>query len=360
MKRSITWVTTPMLLLALVVCPANINAQDEKKKEDDKPTLQELIGEVVEHLENDETEEALEVLRKARKHYPKSIQANMASIQVLVQIGMKKADEDRKSGNKYFYESAKVARHVLKFKKIPERAKGLLGASIYYEAGSLAVDGKKDKVLKVLKESFDIGFDDVEFAKKDKAFDDLRESKKFKAIIAGGEKIVTKRRQAALKKQLEKIKAQIADFKPFDFDFKLNSSRGKEISRKDFKGKFLIVDFWGTWCTPCVREIPHFIKLKKEYGKQGLEVIGIAFEQIDDEKVAIDQVNKFSEKHKLNYESLMGDDETADAVNLDVFPTTLFMNRQGKVVFKVSGYHDYEILEGIVKELMFKKKSSGK
>ena len=349
----------PFCLLLLVAFPLkNLQAQQDKKKQE-KPSLDELMGEVRSFFEDGELEDALEVLRKARKHYPKSISANMVSIQLLHQVGNEQAEDERKKANKYFYESAAIARNVLKFEKVPENAIPYLGTAIYNEARSLAINGKKDKALKSLKEAFEIGFEGVEAAQKDKDFGDLLKSEKFKSILVASEKLVKERRKKALAKKVEEIRKQIKEFESFDFDFQLTSSDGKDISLKDFRGKFLIVDFWGTWCVPCVKEIPHFVKLKKVYGKKGLDVVGIAYENTDPEEAA-DAVNKFLAKNKVNYKSLIGDDETSDAAGVDGFPTTLFINAKGKVVFKISSYHDYDVLEAIVKELMFAKKEDQK
>lgn len=58
-------------------------------------------------------------------------------------------------------------------------------------------------------------------------------------------------------------------------DFTLMSIDGELVSLSDLKGKVVLLNFWGTWCPPCRREIPDFIKLQSKYQSDGLEIVGI-------------------------------------------------------------------------------------
>src|SRR5437762_9755963 len=75
------------------------------------------------------------------------------------------------------------------------------------------------------------------------------------------------------------VEAQVAQLLdenvPFEFDFDLEDVNGQRLSKADFAGKVLIVDIWGTWCPPCRMEIPHFLALHRQYGDQGLQVVGL-------------------------------------------------------------------------------------
>ena len=61
--------------------------------------------------------------------------------------------------------------------------------------------------------------------------------------------------------------------------WRLNDLDGREVSSDQFKGKVVVVDFWATWCGPCVEEIPGYIALQKKYGPAGLVVVGVSLDR---------------------------------------------------------------------------------
>lgn len=121
--------------------------------------------------------------------------------------------------------------------------------------------------------------------------------------------------------------------------FELKDRDGKMRTLGDWKGKALVVNYWATWCPPCVREIPLLSKLRKE--RQGqVEVIGIAVDFRED-------VLAFAEKRNLDYPLLIGEEEGLAAVNAvgmdPTFPFTLFADKQQRIVaLKVGELHEDE------------------
>jgi thiol-disulfide isomerase/thioredoxin len=140
----------------------------------------------------------------------------------------------------------------------------------------------------------------------------------------------------------------------FPFTFSLTDIDGKKLDLKALKGKVVIVDLWGTWCPPCRQEIPNFVRLKKTYGGDGLEIVGLNFERaVKSRRDAIWLVKRMHAQLKMNYRCALGTEEIEQQVpNLRGFPTTLILDRDGEVRFQLVGYRSFEELEGIVVPLL--------
>ena len=98
---------------------------------------------------------------------------------------------------------------------------------------------------------------------------------------------------------------------------------------KEWDGKIIFLNFWATWCPPCLKEIPEFIELQNTYGEQGFQIVGIA---IDDEEAVRDYVEEVG----MNYPSLVAE---ADGVllakrygnGIGALPYTVIINRDGEI-----------------------------
>ena len=114
------------------------------------------------------------------------------------------------------------------------------------------------------------------------------------------------------------------------FDFRLPDLDGKPVPLSDLRGKITIVAFAGTWCLPFRKEVPHFVELYKSYHDKGLNVVGLHFEESTGEAAA----SSFgaTSNAEIPYPCLLGDPVTrAKVPDFEGFPTTLFLDREGKV-----------------------------
>ncbi len=121
---------------------------------------------------------------------------------------------------------------------------------------------------------------------------------------------------------------------------------GKLRNIKEWDGKLIFLNFWATWCPPCLKEIPGFIELQEDYGDQGFQIIGIA---IDDEL----SVREYVKKVGMNYPTMVVE---AEGVGLakrfgngaGVLPYTVIINRDGEISNTITG----ELSKLRAKELM--------
>jgi thiol-disulfide isomerase/thioredoxin len=138
-------------------------------------------------------------------------------------------------------------------------------------------------------------------------------------------------------------------------DWSATASSGKTLSAADFDGKVVIVDFWATWCPPCRREIPGFIDLQTRYGEKGLAIVGFSFDNDAAAHAA------YQAEQKMNYPSIWVDGDAAKGAveafqgvigPVEGLPTTIVVDRKGRIVWRHVGYAPKEIFEAVVRQLL--------
>ena len=126
---------------------------------------------------------------------------------------------------------------------------------------------------------------------------------------------------------------------------------GAPLDLAGYNGKVVIVDFWATWCVPCIKEIPGFNQLKKEYESKGLAILGVA----TDEEGA-ERVKPFLAQHKMDYAIGLGGPDVKKKFGLDsddaALPVTLVFDRNGKQVKKFIGLTAESEIESAVKSVL--------
>lgn len=132
-------------------------------------------------------------------------------------------------------------------------------------------------------------------------------------------------------------------------DFALTDYDGNEIALADYRGKVLIVDFWGTWCPPCVKEMPSFVELHQKHRDQGFEIIAIAC--YDKERA----VRKFNAKHNIEFATppLDADKQVQRDYKVGGFPTSFVLDKQGIIRYAHVGLPaDEKVFTQYIEELL--------
>jgi cytochrome c biogenesis protein CcmG, thiol:disulfide interchange protein DsbE len=114
---------------------------------------------------------------------------------------------------------------------------------------------------------------------------------------------------------------------------------GKDVSLKDFKGKFVLLDFWGTFCPPCRQTLPELIDLQKKYKDQGLVVLGVSLDK--SETTNDEALKKFMDENKINYTIMRADEKIVSEYfdsNPPHIPLLKFIDKSGMVVDSHQGY----------------------
>jgi peroxiredoxin len=122
-------------------------------------------------------------------------------------------------------------------------------------------------------------------------------------------------------------------------DFTLSDDRGAPVSVDAFDGQLLLINFWATWCAPCVEEMPSLERLSIDLKGQGLRVVAASM----DVKGA-EQVKPFLEKHGLSEMTVLLDRRTklGQAFGIQGLPTTYLIDRQGRVVGSYQGSAEWD------------------
>ena len=122
---------------------------------------------------------------------------------------------------------------------------------------------------------------------------------------------------------------------------------GVEHSADEWIGKRpVVVNFWGTWCPPCRREVPDLVKLYTEYSEKGVEIIGLAINDTPD------KVKVFAESYKMEWVMLLANPQVGQMYGIRSVPTSIFYDASGKEVKRLVGLQSHSVLKQAFEEII--------
>ncbi|UTF51600.1 TlpA family protein disulfide reductase [Desulfomicrobium sp. ZS1] len=127
----------------------------------------------------------------------------------------------------------------------------------------------------------------------------------------------------------------------------------QKVGVQDFKnmvesnrGKVLIINFWATWCSPCVKEFPGLMNVRKEFTEDELAIIGISMDY------GMRPVENFVKLNKVNFPIVLDDESIGSMLDIKSIPRTLIYNRAGEKILDHLGFISEESFRHVVERLL--------
>lgn len=124
-------------------------------------------------------------------------------------------------------------------------------------------------------------------------------------------------------------------------EFNLNAVDGSKVSLDEYQGKFILLNFWATWCAPCRKEMPAMSDLYNQLKGRGLEVVGVHVGP------SLAGVKKFLQSVPIDFTILLDKDMSLASWGVRGLPTTFLINPEGKLIYKAVGEREWDSPEMI-------------
>ncbi|HTG00955.1 MAG TPA: TlpA disulfide reductase family protein [Nitrospirota bacterium] len=130
-------------------------------------------------------------------------------------------------------------------------------------------------------------------------------------------------------------------------DFTLQDLNGRMVKLSDYKGRVILLDFWATWCPPCVASVPGIEKLHKTYQDRGLVVLAVS---MDDG--GWDSVKSFIAQNGVSYTVLKGTEAVSTDYQVRTIPLMIIVGKDGRIAKRYLGYGNDEDMEREIKAIL--------
>ncbi|MFV2055962.1 MAG: TlpA disulfide reductase family protein [Thiohalomonadales bacterium] len=135
-------------------------------------------------------------------------------------------------------------------------------------------------------------------------------------------------------------------------DFQLASLDGKQVKLSDYRGKWVVVNYWATWCPPCLREIPELITFHEDHKDKDALVLGVAIEDIK-----LPELKEFVDEYFINYTVLrMKPAPRSELGIITGLPTSFLISPEGEVVAQQIGPVSAKLIEEFIAETLSESK----
>ncbi|MDB5969798.1 MAG: thioredoxin [Hydrocarboniphaga sp.] len=128
----------------------------------------------------------------------------------------------------------------------------------------------------------------------------------------------------------------------------LNDLNAQPRKLSEWRGKLVLVNFWATWCAPCLHEIPMLLEIQQQYGARGLQIVGPAMDDMEAVKTSAPELG-------INYPVLVGDTEIVTAMQalgdtLGALPYSVLIDANGTIVYRKHGEFDRDALQKLIEQ----------
>jgi thiol-disulfide isomerase/thioredoxin len=129
-------------------------------------------------------------------------------------------------------------------------------------------------------------------------------------------------------------------------DFSLPDIKGVERQLSEFRGKWVVLNYWATWCPPCLKEIPELVEFHEQNHKKNAVVVGVDFEEIP-----LNELVEFTDSYFMSYPILIAKPMAKTPAGvISGLPTTFLISPEGKLIARQSGPVTAEMIEDFINQ----------